>query len=183
MIETIKGTIMLLPNFKYNPNPLETKCIEESDKTCQVCNNKRGYIATSMMSCLEDIYDVCPWCIADGSASKKYDGEFVIDIENPENLTDRVIEEISCKTVSFPSYQELIWLTHCNDGCEFLGHVKIQDFKLISEEEVNRLIKEKIFTEKDIRDFLNSEDTRELSYLLKFRCIHCGELKFWVDYD
>ena len=85
---------MDLPKFKYNPSPLETECIEKSDKTCEVCKKKRGYIATSIMSSIENVYDVCPWCIADGSAAKMYDGEFVVHIENSESLPLETIQEL-----------------------------------------------------------------------------------------
>jgi len=172
-----------LPKFKYNPNPIETECLEKSDKTCEICNKKRGYIATSIMRCVDTIYDICPWCIADGSASKKHNGEFVVNIENANSLSSEILQEISYRTVSYPAYQELVWLTHCNDGCEFLGHACEQDFKFISEEETQRLIDEKTFTKEHIENLKISNDTSELPYLLKFRCVHCNELKFLVDFD
>ena len=174
---------MQIPKFKYNPNPIETECLEKSDKICEVCNKKQGYIATSIMSSVDDIYDVCPWCIADGSATKKHDGEFVVHIENAESLSTEVLQELSYRTVAYPAYQELTWLTHCNDGCEFLGHAREQDFKYISEEEIQRLLDENTFTKENIESLRTSNKMLELPYLLKFKCIHCNELKFLVDYD
>jgi uncharacterized protein CbrC (UPF0167 family) len=160
-----------------------TGCLEKSDKTCEICNNKQGYISTSIMSSIDDVYDVCPWCIADGSATKKHDGEFVIYIENSDSLSNEILQELSYKTVSYPAYQELIWLTHCNDGCEFLGHASEQDFKYISEEETQRLLSEKTFTKENIKNLKISNDISKLPYLLKFKCLHCNELKFLIDYD
>ncbi len=31
-----------LPNFKYYPDPIKGGSISESEKTCEVCNKKRG---------------------------------------------------------------------------------------------------------------------------------------------
>jgi len=33
-----------LPNFKYYPDPIKGGSISESEKTCEVCNKKRGYV-------------------------------------------------------------------------------------------------------------------------------------------
>ncbi len=96
---------MDLPIFTYNPHPLKNNCIIKSDKVCQVCNKKIGYIVTSIMAtAFDNIYDICPWCIADGSACRKYNGEFVYYIENAKNISKEILDTISCKTVSFPAH-------------------------------------------------------------------------------
>jgi uncharacterized protein CbrC (UPF0167 family) len=174
---------MDLPIFTYNPHPLKNNCIIKSDKVCQVCNKKIGYIVTSIMAtAFDNIYDICPWCIADGSACRKYNGEFVYYIENAKNISKEILDTISCKTVSFPAHQELTWLTHCNDGCEFHGFATPADFQSISREERNRLSKVEYLSDIHIKE-LELEELEELPYCQKFVCIHCGEVKLSSDYD
>ncbi|MGQ3379925.1 CbrC family protein [Priestia endophytica] len=67
---------MELPVFRYNPNALELEFIEKEETFCPVCKKKREYTYTGPFYSIEDVEGICPWCIADGSAAKKYDGEF-----------------------------------------------------------------------------------------------------------
>lgn len=175
--------IVGLPIFKYNPNPVLTGCIEISESYCEVCNQQKGCKATAIMSCIENIYDVCPWCIKDGNASDMYDGEFVIHIENSNSISIKTLKELSFQTISYPAYQELEWMVHCNDGCEFHGHATEKDFNNISEEEIKRLIINKYFDLSEIKEYQRSQKVEELPYILKFKCRHCNEIKFLVDYD
>jgi uncharacterized protein CbrC (UPF0167 family) len=70
---------MDFPTFKYHPNPVETGSIEASPEVCECCNIARGYIATGIIYAKDDIDNICPWCIFDGSASEKFNGTFVDD--------------------------------------------------------------------------------------------------------
>ncbi len=174
---------MSFPKFKYHPNPIETGSIEASDATCEVCNQKRGYRITSSIYCKENVDNICPWCVTDGTASKKYRGEFVADIENWEGLAKEVVDEISTRTVGFSSCQEEIWLTHCNDGCEFHGLAKVEDVRNISEEETQRLVDNSSLSKEDIDLLKKEKSSQELHYLFKFQCRHCSEIKFLEDLD
>jgi uncharacterized protein CbrC (UPF0167 family) len=65
-----------LPKFKYHPDPIKNKVIEKAKTRCPVCNKQREYVYTGPFYSTEDVEGICPWCIADGSAAKKYSGEF-----------------------------------------------------------------------------------------------------------
>ena len=64
---------MEFPKFKYFPNPVEEGSIEASDKKCDCCGESRGYIYTGNMYARNRPEVLCPWCIYDGSAAKKYE--------------------------------------------------------------------------------------------------------------
>ena len=141
---------MSFPLFTYHPKPIETGSVKISENICEVCNEKRGYVIVPTMYCEENVENICPWCVADGRAVEKFNGDFVSNIDNYEILTKEVIEEICTKTVSFSSYQEEEWLTHCNDGCEFHGLAKVEDIKKISDAETKILIENSSLTVEDI---------------------------------
>ena len=174
---------MELPKFKYHPNPLQTGSIEQSNEECEVCKQKRGYISTTGIYAIENVDNICPWCIADGSAAKKYNGEFVAGVDNPEILSETILDELFTRTVSFSSFQEEMWLTHCNDACEFHGLAKTSDVKKISEEEIQSLVNNSSLTREEIKGIQQEDDNVEQHYLFKFVCRHCDKIRLLEDLD
>ncbi len=99
---------MELPKFKYHPDPAGTGSVEQDDSAvCSACGQSRGYIYF-------DEFDgdvrVCPWCIADGSANRKFDLEFN-DAGTMDDAPPRVMDEIAQRTPGFASWQQERWLT------------------------------------------------------------------------
>ncbi len=70
---------MELPKFKYHPDPIKTGAFVKSDKTCESCSTNRGYIYTGSIYCTQNVNSICPWCISDGSAAKKFKATFLSD--------------------------------------------------------------------------------------------------------
>ena len=69
---------MVLPTFRYHPDPLSTGSIEESENTCGCCGESRGYIYTGPVYTAEELHaPICPWCIASGAAHARFNAEFV----------------------------------------------------------------------------------------------------------
>ena len=110
---------MTLPSFAYHPDPLATGSIAESDAECEACGQERGYIYRGPVYAEDDVEDLCPWCIADGSAAERFDATFT-DVEDSD-LPDDVAETIATRTPGFSGWQQEVWLSHCGDGAEFLG--------------------------------------------------------------
>jgi uncharacterized protein CbrC (UPF0167 family) len=114
-----------LPHFRYHPDPIATGSVEPSDVTCALCSQARGYIYTGPVHCEEDHEeDLCPWCIADGSAFELLGAEFT-DSEGIGSFGDavpgEVADEIAFRTPGFNSWQQARWFSCCGDGAEFLG--------------------------------------------------------------
>src|SRR5215831_19917718 len=67
----------MLPTFRYHPDPIATGSVKQSDKECRSCEQARGYIYTASVYAEDDLDEqICPWCIADGSAAEKFDATF-----------------------------------------------------------------------------------------------------------
>jgi uncharacterized protein CbrC (UPF0167 family) len=120
---------MNLPVFKYHPDPISTGSVTQSDANCRCCGEIRGYIYTSSIYCSEDLEnEICPWCIADGSAAKKFNATFCDDYPlNNAGIDASIIQEVTTKTPGYDTWQQDVWLTHCNDACAFLGDASKDD--------------------------------------------------------
>jgi len=179
---------MELPKFKYHPDPIKTGSVEKSNNKCICCGKTPGYIYTGPVYAEEELEnEICPWCIADGSAHDKYDAEFVDyegigDYGNWENVSDIIKEEISYRTPGFRGWQQERWWTHCGDGGVFLGSLGREESQALGEDFFKYLR-----SESNIKD--DSEWIKYFNALNKdrgptahaFKCSKCGRLGGYSD--
>lgn len=114
-----------LPEFPYHRDPIESKSVRESDAKCDCCGKSRGIMYDGIIYSIDDPENICPWCIADGSASEKYDGSFFDAYFVDENHNDTEVEpkyysEVFCKTIGFSTYNPIGWWVHCSQPAEFV---------------------------------------------------------------
>jgi len=116
-----------LPAFKYHPDPIATGSVKASENVCVCCDRARGYIYTGPTYAEEELEEeLCPWCIADGTAHAELDAEFV-DREGIggygewEEVSSTIVDEVACRTPGFSGLQQERWYTHCADAAEFVG--------------------------------------------------------------
>ena len=89
---------MGLPAFRYHPDPLDTGAFKESGEgvVCDCCGKITRLFYTAPFFSVEDIDYLCPECIADGKAARKYDGSFHDDysvddgVDDPERLDELI---------------------------------------------------------------------------------------------
>src|SRR5262249_13931468 len=121
---------MDLPEFRYHPEPIRSGSIEPSDTQCVCCSARRGFIYTGPVYCEREIEDeLCPWCIADGSAHQAFDASFTDPAGFPDDIPQDIVEEIAYRTPGFNAWQEPEWLTCCGDAAAFVepaGYPDIQ---------------------------------------------------------
>ena len=170
-----------LPQFRYYPDPVGTGAFEEGEaKTCPCCGKKSTVYYSTMPYCVENVENLCPLCISNGEATKKYDATFIQDAEwngEPDKEKD---EELFRRTPGYISWQGEYWLSCCDDYCAYLGTVGTRELKAMD-------IADEVFEEYAARN--EFEDVEE--YLVKdgslcgylFRCLHCGKYHLWVDAD
>jgi uncharacterized protein CbrC (UPF0167 family) len=65
-----------LPFFKYNADPIKLGVIKQELTICPSCGKKRDYVYNGPFYSVEEVEGICPWCVADGSAATKFNGEF-----------------------------------------------------------------------------------------------------------
>lgn len=134
-----KEAILKFPVFDYYPDPILHDSIIESDLACECCGQSRSYLSSLIYSEYK-VKRVCPWCIYDGSAAKRFDGHFNSIFNNISDMnwiSDKVYQTITLRTPGFHSWQEQSWLSHCQDGCEYHGVASTTDFEKITPEELD----------------------------------------------
>lgn len=112
-----------LPFFRYHPDPVASGSISESGETCACCERSTGWIYTATFYTAQDVKGrFCPWCIAEGSAAERFEGEFS-DSYGLDDVTEETLEHVTRRTPGFRAWQDPRWLVHCNDAAAFIGEV------------------------------------------------------------
>jgi uncharacterized protein CbrC (UPF0167 family) len=121
---------MDLPEFRYHPDPIRSGSIVPSDTQCVCCGARRGFIYTGPVYCEREIEDeLCPWCIADGSAHRAFDASFTDPASFPDEIPQDIVKEIAYRTPGFNAWQEAEWLTCCGDAAAFVEPVGYADIQ------------------------------------------------------
>ena len=166
------------PAFKYHPDPLATGSMKESDETCVACGRARGYIYVGPVYAVEELVDeLCPWCIADGSAARKYNADFTdVGWGVPQGVSAAVLDEVAHRTPGFCGWQQEHWLYHCDDAAAFLGRVGYRDLEQIPGA-LAMLLDDDDQTEAFVRSL--HADGEVTAYL--FRCLACSTHVVYAD--
>jgi uncharacterized protein CbrC (UPF0167 family) len=175
---------MDLPVFKYHPNPLITGSIIESNAVCQRCGQSKGYIYTSSVYGVEELHNkICPWCIADGSAANKFDATFVDSYPLYQaGIAEEIILEVTTKTPGYDTWQQEVWLSHCNDACAFLGDALKTDVLRIANEHFQVFGGEGLDAE-TMKGIAQGYQPEGSPAFYKFECLHCHEILYATDFD
>ena len=173
------------PKFRYHPDPIGTGAFEKADevKVCECCGKETEYYYHSPFYSIDTVECLCPWCIADGSAAKKFDGEFQ-DAYSCEEIDDgSKLDELIHRTPGYRGWQQEVWLAHCNDYCAFVGYVGMEELEKMGLAESLEDIYRKdaaMFDIDVIRENMENESGLQ-GYL--FRCLHCGKYQLYADCD
>ena len=172
-----------LPVFKYHPDPIATGAIKKDDSTCECCDQVSGYVYASTVYCPDEVEAVCPWCIADGSAAKKFDGMFSDPSPlHEEGIQEDIINEVTKRTPGFSSWQQEVWLSCCNDACEFHGDLSKQEMKAMTLEEFQSAFEDKRLNEEIMNQVKEGYEPGGSPAIYKWKCRHCGGIKHYADY-
>ena len=179
---------MDLPVFRYSPNAYHINVFKEEPGECSICNQARQIKYTASFYSVERPDYICPWCIADGSAAKKYGGEFNFydDIEGisadpatvvhnsiPAELARQLVE----RTPSYIAWQARVWLSHCGEPCAFVDYV---DWETVEQYETELIADiENLGCGVDFIKANLSKDGRVVGYL--FECLQCGTHRLHAD--
>jgi uncharacterized protein CbrC (UPF0167 family) len=172
-----------LPHFKYNPEALQHGIIKKESITCPVCNEDREFVYDGPFFAIEDVDDICPWCIHDGRAAKKYNGEFIDGASVEDVEGDEKLEELTHRTPSYTGWQQEHWLSHCDDFCAFKGYVgwkEIKPFKPELEDDLEEIMDDFDYSEEELAENLVNGSGMQ-GYL--FQCLHCGKHRLHVDIE
>ncbi len=176
------GKIKKLPYFKYHPEPLRTGMLEEKKGRCPICQQQTEIIYVGPFYSEKEVKNICPWCIKDGSAAKKYNGTFH-DSQSVENdvLRDNDLDELIHRTPGYNGWQQEYWLSHCGDFCSFLGYVgweEISELKNELKDDIKQLRTKLGLTPDEFQKFLYQAGNSQ-GYL--FQCLSCGKYRLTCD--
>lgn len=180
---------MKLPTFKYSPNAYNINVFQNIEGICSICNEERQIKYTNSFYSINEPEYICPWCIANGKAAEKYDGEFndYCGIESIlPNLDDAnktipkdLLLEVTNRTPSYVSWQQEVWLTHCNEPCAFISYADTNTIEPLMEE-LNGDIESSGYDPDFIKRNL-SKDGSLVGYL--FQCVKCKKHRLHIDSD
>lgn len=172
-----------LPAFRYHPNPLETGAFEESADgvVCDCCGKTTHIFYTNPFFSVEDIAYLCPECIANGEAARKYDGSFQDDFSVDDGVDDpEKLDELIHRTPGYSGWQQEYWRAHCGDYCAYLGPVGARELRALGV--LEEVLDDPMWDEEQkgmIRESVNGGHLQ--CYL--FQCLHCGKHLVWMDFD
>jgi uncharacterized protein CbrC (UPF0167 family) len=175
----------MLPSFQYHPDPIATGSVKPSPTTCICCGQARGYIYVASVYCCESICkQLCPWCIADGSAAKRYDAMFCDDhFLIKAGLAADIIAEVTRRTPGYISWQGEHWLSCCDDACEFHGDVSREELRGLSGSALDRFISGTGWTATEVAACAEHYQPGGSPAIYKFVCRHCKQPLYGYDCD
>jgi hypothetical protein len=178
---------MTLPSFRYHPDPLASGSIVASDKKCRCCKKARGYIYVGPVYAEDDLEDaICPWCIADGSANKKFDATFFDAEAVADEVPDAAMDEICERTPGYIAWQEGHWPACCGDAVRFVtpaGYAELNaQLREWQGSVLNHIIYNMEISGGAATRLLQSlhRDKGPTAYL--FTCLTCGRHQVHVDH-
>lgn len=177
---------MDLPKFRLSPNAYALDLFVAESGTCSCCGQARELKYNSSFYSREEPDYLCPWCIADGSAAKHYEGEFndylgiesvSADPDEPDSIVmDHVLLlEVCERTPSYHSWQQEQWLVHCNQPCTFLGYTDYAEIQTLQAELQADIAN---MPERYLQAISKTGDPVG-GYL--FRCVKCGMHRLHTD--
>jgi len=112
-----------LPRFEYFPDPVGNGCIVARKADCICCGLPRNHMYVGPIYSVDEIEEICPWCIADGLAAEKLSADFNDALNIPEGIPEDVVLTVCCRTPGYRSWQDNQWLFSATDALIFLGEV------------------------------------------------------------
>lgn len=176
---------MPLPTFRYHPDPVKSGSVVESDGECRVCGKSRGYIYTGPVYSEDELDEqICPWCIADGSAHEKFDATFVDAEAFGEDAPGHAVEEIAERTPGYNAWQGEQWPCCCGDATAFLQPAGIRELRQQYDWEgiaITHIVQEMGISGGAARRLLESLDRDKGPTVYLFQCLKCNRLHLSID--
>ena len=177
---------MDLPHFRLHPNAYALEIFVAESGTCACCGQARELRYNSSFYSAQRPDYLCPWCIADGSAARRFEGEFndYLGIEGvspdpdvPDSIAmdQDLLREVCERTPSYHSWQQEQWLVHCSQPCAFVGYTdnaEVQSLHAELEADIAGM------PERYLQAISKSGEP-VAGYL--FRCVQCGAHRLHTD--
>jgi uncharacterized protein CbrC (UPF0167 family) len=175
-----------LPKFRYHPDPIASGSVEESDRQCRACGERRGYIYAGPVYSEEALEDsICPWCIADGSAAEKFEASYVDSEAFADGTPEAAMEEISLRTPGYNSWQSEHWPMCCGDATVFVTPAGIAEirasYRQLEGFVLNHIIYNMSISGGAAKRLLDSLERDRGPTVYLFQCLQCETFHYHID--
>ncbi len=196
-----------MSQFKYFNGPREDMSdLLDGVQTCSICNIENGtcfqldYAITNLFSEEDKEGKIgCVNCLTSGEFEFWHDTEFGMldeqgltkvynhNMNNPPRIQEQVLSEMR-RTPQIVTWQQELWLTHCDDFMVYLGTWDPKDFYLNSPNgNGKQLFLEMTDEYQNLWDDSLGDNKQQLqewyaTYYV-FKCSHCGKLRGNWDCD
>lgn len=176
-----------LPSFRFHPDPLQSGSIEPSPKPCGCCGQARGYVYTGPCY-VEDDFDteLCPWCIADGKAHRRF-GVTFHELEPGPGIDTAIADEIEERTPGFATFNPVAWPSCCGGPMAYLEPAGHTELKARHAELLGRLVPSleaaMRLPRADAERLVDSLQRDHSPCAHVFRCAECRTSRAEIDFD
>jgi len=175
-----------LPTFRFHPAPEQSGAVERSPASCRACGRARGWIYTGPCYGETDLDDeLCPWCIADGTAHAKFGASFH-DMAWPEDTAAADRDEIEQRTPGFATFNPFDWPACCGAPMAYLEPAGIGEVRARHRELEGQLmatiVHELGVSGGAARTLLESLHRDHSPSVHVFGCIRCDTRRAHIDF-
>lgn len=171
-----------LPVFRFDLDPLSHGAFEKKQIVCGVCGQARDTVYTGNFYSRHDVENICPWCIADGSAAAKFEGEFH-DCYMESDVSEEDEDKLMKRTPGHSSWQPQEWPVHCGSPCAFVAPVGMKEITELKADVSEDLVKQAESYGLDLDEFKETlvNEGGIQGYL--YKCVKCGAYRLTTDCD
>lgn len=179
-----------LPSFLLFPNPQAEDVLSFKRGTCDVCGKARDVMYKGPVyggRVGEHDFNVCPWCIADGSAGAR---GLVFNDLGPVPFGHAAIklpqeeqELAERRTPGYVTWQGNHWMACCGHACVYLGEADREDLCGRWASGVPSMFEGEDRSQEEIDEIVNRVERGGSVCAYVFQCRHCGQLRAYWDCD
>lgn len=100
------------PHFRFHPDPLRSGSVIAKAVTCRACERQRDHAYVGPIHGEQELDALCPWCIADGTAHRRF-GALFHELAFASDVAPEVAIEIEERTPGFDTWNPIDWPTCC----------------------------------------------------------------------
>jgi uncharacterized protein CbrC (UPF0167 family) len=163
-----------LPVFRHYPDPVSDETFRRSHAVCSACERARGWIAQSILysATKPDETQVCPWCIADGTAAARWDGTFN---EVEPGVSPERADVVERRTPNFPTWQDWAWAAHCGEPAVYLGQPRAGELRRYPDacDDLRAQVRDYDWPSEQVEELIDTMDPEGSAVAYLFHCSVC----------
>lgn len=178
-----------LPAFRYFADPIGAGVFKKSRDACDCCDEARGWVYTGPVYSEDDEPTLCPWCIADGAAARKFSctfndtGQLYAHPDNQDDPDPDELSEVEERTPGYTTWQGNYWYACCGHPAVYLGDAGGKDLTGRWKAALPVVFADNEGVLEDLGDDLGELARGESPGVYIFKCPHCGKLGGYFDLD